>query len=295
MHSEGKNMELLQLRYFLDAAKCENFSAVAKKYLLPPSSVSHTISKLEEELGVKLFTRDKNKLSLNAYGHIFLSHIEPAIRQINLGIEHLADITQDNIYIILREGSIPIISLVAKFKESHPKINVTIAKLSDVANGIAPADVCIRALPCKEQELFHWEPLFTEKILVAVPAASQLAKKSALTIDNIRDVPVIGLYSGSKMYRQISAYFELNSYAPNICTESENHAMVAEFVKNGFGIAFFPEISWSAVQSDGIVSLPFADYDAKRTIYIGHPKNRKPSDATLEFIRYAKAHFAYLK
>ena len=41
-------MELLQLRYFKDAAELENFSMVAKKNMVPQPSISKTIGKLED-------------------------------------------------------------------------------------------------------------------------------------------------------------------------------------------------------------------------------------------------------
>lgn len=93
------------------------------------------------------------------------------------------------------------------------------------------------------------------------------------------------------MYRQIHAYFEQHEYAPEIIVESENHATVAEFVKNGFGIAFYPEISWAAVQKDGIASLPLADFDCRRTIYISRPKDYEASNAVKEFIAFATEWF----
>ena len=55
-------MELLQLIYFRDAAKLENFSKVAEKYYVAQPAISHTISRLEDELGVKLFTRNGKKI-----------------------------------------------------------------------------------------------------------------------------------------------------------------------------------------------------------------------------------------
>ena len=47
-------MELLQLRYFYESAKTENFSHTAAKYLVSPSSVSISIKKLENE-SIKVF------------------------------------------------------------------------------------------------------------------------------------------------------------------------------------------------------------------------------------------------
>ena len=44
-------MELLQLRYFYESAKNENFAKTAEKYMVPASSISASVKRLEEELG----------------------------------------------------------------------------------------------------------------------------------------------------------------------------------------------------------------------------------------------------
>ena len=54
-------MELLQLRYFCDAAQTQNFSKTAKKYLVPTSNISQSIKRLEKELGCELFEHRGNK------------------------------------------------------------------------------------------------------------------------------------------------------------------------------------------------------------------------------------------
>ena len=58
-------MEFLQLRYFCEAAKCENFSSIAKKYGVPTSAVSHSRRRLEKEFGCDLFDRSANRIKLN--------------------------------------------------------------------------------------------------------------------------------------------------------------------------------------------------------------------------------------
>ena len=47
-------MELLQLRYFYESAKHENFAKTAEKYMVPASSISASVKRLEDELGCKL-------------------------------------------------------------------------------------------------------------------------------------------------------------------------------------------------------------------------------------------------
>ena len=48
--------------------------SVAKQYMVPPSSISHTIAKLEKELGTQLFARNGNKISLNDYGRTYRTY-----------------------------------------------------------------------------------------------------------------------------------------------------------------------------------------------------------------------------
>ena len=76
-------MELLQLKYFKEAAKTQNFSKVAEKYFVAQPAVSHTISKLESELGVKLFTRSGNRVILNDFGLAFYEDVDAAIESVS--------------------------------------------------------------------------------------------------------------------------------------------------------------------------------------------------------------------
>ena len=57
-------MELLQLRYFFDSSKNESFAKTAQKYMVPPSSVSASVKRLESELGCRLFDRQSNRIKL---------------------------------------------------------------------------------------------------------------------------------------------------------------------------------------------------------------------------------------
>ena len=63
-------MELLQLRYFFESAQSGSFSKTAKKYMVPLTSVSASIRRLEQELGCPLFVRHPNCVSLNEKGKI---------------------------------------------------------------------------------------------------------------------------------------------------------------------------------------------------------------------------------
>ena len=67
-------MELWQLRTFSVVAKTLHFTRASKELELTQPAVSRQIKSLEEELGEKLFVRDKRKISLTAQRRVVLDY-----------------------------------------------------------------------------------------------------------------------------------------------------------------------------------------------------------------------------
>lgn len=66
----NRNLEL-----FIKVAECGSFTKVAKTYYITQPAVSNAMSKLENELGVKLFFRDKrNGIVLTDIGREILTY-----------------------------------------------------------------------------------------------------------------------------------------------------------------------------------------------------------------------------
>ena len=277
-------MELLQLTYFRDAAKLENFSKVAEKHYVAQPAVSHTISKLEKELGVKLFNRSGNRVTLNEHGEAFYEDVEAALERLERGKRRILNMKENTVKVLMFEGSIVLIPMIADFKKQYPDTEIILIENQQ-------ADLIIRSRPFEEEDKYITIPLFTERIMVALPKDNPLSKKDAIFIEDIRNQPIIGLLHGSKMYRQLNSHFDLMDYTPNIVVSSSNSTTIAEYVKNGFGIAFFPELSWYGVAGEDIVIRPFAEFDCRRTIYTAYKKDVVLNDAAKKFIEFGKEYF----
>ena len=82
-------MELLQLRYFCEVVKWGNVTRAAKENYISQPALSKTIRNLEDELGVKLFERVKNRVELNEYGRAFYDKVSRGLQMIDSGVEGL--------------------------------------------------------------------------------------------------------------------------------------------------------------------------------------------------------------
>lgn len=70
------------LRAFEAAARHLSFKRAAEELFVTPSAVSHHIRALEDSLGLALFTRDGNNLSLTPGGQKYLPRVQQAFQQL---------------------------------------------------------------------------------------------------------------------------------------------------------------------------------------------------------------------
>lgn len=76
-------MKLDQLSYFAETAQSKNIGKAAKKLAISPSAISHSITSLEEELGLKLFSREDKKMTLTSQGIVLLNYVQSILAQVS--------------------------------------------------------------------------------------------------------------------------------------------------------------------------------------------------------------------
>lgn len=89
---EAPIMNLLQLRYFRQLARDENFTKAAQTLYISQPALSQMVSRLEEELGLQLFQREGKKVRLNKNGEIFLEYINRCLDELDSGVDAMKKI-----------------------------------------------------------------------------------------------------------------------------------------------------------------------------------------------------------
>ena len=89
------------LPVFEEAARCNSFSRAAETLGMAQPSVSRFISNLEDQLGVILFNRHYNKVSLTQEGEQFFEATKLGLGHIRMAIENLDNAVTSNVLTIL--------------------------------------------------------------------------------------------------------------------------------------------------------------------------------------------------
>src|ERR1700746_2983881 len=74
-------MELRHLRYFVAVARYLNYSEASRRLHVAQPAISQTILDLEEEIGAKLFLRNKRTVRLTAAGTVLLGEAESILKR----------------------------------------------------------------------------------------------------------------------------------------------------------------------------------------------------------------------
>ena len=127
-------MTITQLEYIVAVYQEKNFSKAAEKCFVTQPTLSMQINKLEEELGVKIFDRDKKPVKATPIGKKIIHQAKTNIRGMNQ-IHDIINQSKNEISGELHLGIIPTLApyllplFITKFLRKYPAVNLKIEEL----------------------------------------------------------------------------------------------------------------------------------------------------------------------
>lgn len=89
-------MNINKLQYFISVYEEGSITAAAKKHYISQVAMSQQIASLEEELGVKLFLREKNHLCQTSASHFFYEEIRQILKSYENLVTDVKNYANDN-------------------------------------------------------------------------------------------------------------------------------------------------------------------------------------------------------
>ncbi|MDD9149443.1 MULTISPECIES: LysR family transcriptional regulator [unclassified Sporolactobacillus] len=292
-------MELLQLKYFQTVARLEHMTRAAKELSIAQPSLSQTIKRLENEIGVPLFDRKGRRIKLNSYGKLFLKKVETALSILQEGKREVSDLAQvKNDRIALAVMRTPIVpDLLSSFRKKHPYVRFRVKQISrdtvnrQLENG--DIDICITPYYRERESRFSWRELMNDEIYLAVPKSHPLASEESVSLREIAHEPFI-LKSGGAFRETTDAYCRMAGFQPDIAFEVDDSLSIRGLVREGLGVAFFSSLTLRTIRDSSIVPLRISQPHCFRTISLVWNEDRYHSPIAAQFRQFVIHYFAAL-
>lgn len=240
------DQHLSQYKIFYAVAKAGNISKAAKELFISQPAISKTISKLEESLGISLFTRNSRGVQLTAEGQVLYSHVSNAFDTLSRGENELKRIKDFNIGQI-RIGvsntlcKYILLPYLKGFVEEYPHIKVVIDS-QDTARTITmleqqKLDIGLIAEPRSRRALTFLPVMqIADTFICTKTYLENLKIREGSQVDPF-SAGVIMLLDRNNMTRShIDTWFTNNNLEPKQILEANTMDLLIEFAKTGLGI-----------------------------------------------------------
>ena len=291
-----------------------SFSKAAQKLFVSQPSLSQTVKKLEDGLGVPLFDRTTKPIGITEAGMEYIRAVEQLrsteesfknyIRKVNRMEAGTLDIGSNQLL-----SSLILPRYIDQFIARYPGVTLTINDANSTTLehelSVGNLDLVIdnHKLP---PDLFHQQELGREHLLLAVPShrpENTLAADCQLRYEDIlagrhrnhpksvplnlfASVPFILMNRNNDTRKQTDAIFQQAQFEPKVLFEMDRLATLYTYIELGTAASIVSDTLICGLHNrnhSGIVYYPLPGPHASRGLYISYRKNRHRSLATVRF------------
>ena len=252
-------MNLTELTYFNEVANTSHFTRASENLNVSQPALSRTIKHLEKELKVPLFVKKGRNVTLSNYGETLYKHtniILDEIKNINLEINDLKEITNNTVSILVNSASSQMRRLLVDFQKINKNINLKVTQLdkTEYKDKKKEFDLIVHS-DTTFSNSENQKILLEENLMLSIPKANKLSKKTSINLKDIKNENLISL-SENKDLREINDYYcKIAGFTPKFCFENNSPYVIKEYIKTGLGFAIIPSISWKEITSNEKIKL----------------------------------------
>lgn len=259
-------MDLLQLKYFYESAASGSFSKTAQKYMVPLTSVSASIRRLEKELGCQLFDRFPNYIALNENGRELQKSLCIAFGEMDQVIGKLSSQSHENteIKVLVRGLRRRVTDLIVKFNRMFPSCTFKIS-FDFCENALDEYDVIIDE-GAERYAGYRKVEMFTSKLRIKCAQSHPMLGKRILMKQLVGE-EFLSMGKESNMHRILLSVCERAGFTPRVHVFCNDLECYEKLIVGGIGVA----IGIETTETPGIAFLDVSDLDERYTVY-GHFK-----------------------
>lgn len=246
-------MQLHQLEQFCAVAQAEHMSQAAKALHISQPTLSLNITRLEDELGVRLFDRVGRNIKLNQYGHAFLFHVEQALNELAAARQAVMQLDQKgsnkiSIADAIRNNTYAILSAYMAVKPSVELMHQT-ATVPEIISLLRDERIDLAIAAASSKATFdmdiRWVPACHTRLMILVPEDHRFAKREKISLHELAGEPLMGPIPNFDVRDCFDHYCEQSGFVPNYVYTSIKPFLFNQLTRERGYIALIAEALWT--------------------------------------------------
>jgi len=300
-------MNLNHLDYLIVISEVQSFTKAAEKLYVSQPSLSLCVKNIENELGISLFDRTTNPLTLTEAGKIYINWAKSVISTKERTYSQIKDITDQKRTLIKIGGTFEriksfVMPTIPDFKELRPNCHIEIVEehASVIQEKLAGGEIDISVGTTEQnQALFISIPISEEKPILAVPKVLCQGmdlpdeERPRVSLEQFKDLPFIALSSEQTYGSYFRRCCTNAGFIPEIMAECRMlgtlHNLVTKNVGAGFVTNFFYKYN---KDEEHVRYFELSNSQPIRTIYISHRQDYYITSDCKALIEVIKKHAA---
>lgn len=288
-------MNTTQISCFLEVARQLSFAKAAEVLYSSQPVVSYQIKSLEEELGLKLFTRNSRSVALTEAGTYLYTRMGPISRQLSeaVSVAQAIQNRERSILLLLVRRLIDYSSLtrtIKDFSDSHPSTQVDIFAQSDSSACKLLLSGKIQLAFCYQYEIpshsrLRFLPLNRVDYYALLSKEHHLASRKHLSMEDLKEEQLILAESELQKNLDLISRSELEDLGIQLAPVCSTFDGMLLTVESGVGFTILP--CDGKKRFSGMVKIPVKGLSHTSIGLAWDPASAGP--AVLEFVELAKA------
>lgn len=293
-------MTLTELRYIVAVARARHFGRAAEACFVSQPTLSVAVKKLEDELGIALFERRANEVSVTALGERVVEQAQRVLEEIE-ALKQIAAAGQDPLSSPLRLGAIYTIGpyllpyLIPALRKRAPRMalrveeNFTAILTERLRQG--ELDAIIISLPYDEPGILTLS-FYDEPFVVALPVDHPWTKKKTIRAADLPQENLLLLGTGHCFRDQVlkvcPALNRSSAGSMQKTLEGSSLETIRHMVASGAGITVLPcsSVASATPEKKLLTIRPFANPAPSRRVALAWRKSF-PRPQAIEALRQA--------
>jgi LysR family nitrogen assimilation transcriptional regulator len=282
-------MDVRQLRYFIQAARRQNFRQASDDLRVAQSALTRHIQHLEKELGFQLFDRIKRGVRLTAAGHRLLErsqHILGEVDRLKEDLQTEAHVPSGAVSLAAPPsiGRLVFNKLAVIFLKSYPRVKLSLVEgwTSNVIGQLRRNEITFAIVSDPQPDpALEYTYLFTESLYLVGDPHDPRLKKRSLEVKQLSDFPLVMTNRSNQSRQMLEISAAREGIKLDIRLELESPATLRQLLLSGPIYALVPYSSIfreAQTRRLGAVSIK----GLKMTRHLA--KNRNEADSTAKTI-----------